>query len=149
MNVNIFILILILCWTFNPLIKKICSSGDNKKLNNNESLILNHILVTIILIIYTIYLVKTKKCNLQNLKKIQLRDFIIYLIGAIITLLSSACLYKILQYKQMGEIVPIVQPSVIILSLFMSYLIFNEKLTIFKIFGTILVALGVYIITKK
>ena len=149
MNVNILILVLILCWTFNPLIKKICSSGNNKKLNNNESLVLNHVLVTIILIIYTIYLIKTKKCNLQKLKTLQLRDFIIYLTGATVTLLSSACLYEILQYKQMGEIVPIVQPSVIILSLFMSYLLFNENLTTLKLFGTGLVALGVYIITKK
>ena len=149
MNVNILIMVLILCWTFNPLIKKICSSGNNKKLNNNESLVLNHVLVTIILIIYTVYLIKYKRCNLQNIKNLEFRDFMIYLIGAVFTLLSSACLYEILQYKQMGEIVPIVQPSVIVLSLFMGYLVFNENITMLKILGTTLVATGVYLITKK
>ena len=49
----------------------------------------------------------------------------------------------------MGEIVPIVQPSVIVLSLFMGYLVFNENITLLKLSGTGLVALGVYLITKK
>lgn len=149
MNVNILIMVLILCWTFNPLIKKICSSGNNKKLNNNESLVLNHVLVTIILILYTIYLIKYKRCNLQNIRNLQPRDFLIYSVGAVFTLLSSACLYEILQYKQIGEIVPIVQPSVIVLSLFMGYLVFNENITLLKLSGTGLVAIGVYLITKK
>ena len=148
MNVNILIIVLILCWTLNPLIKKICSS-NNAKLNNNENLILNHILVSIILIVYIIYLKKKNKCNFLNIKSLSYRDFFIYIIGASITLMSSICLYKILEIKQIGEIIPIIQPSVIVLSLFLGYLIFNEKITNLKIIGTFLVSFGVFLITKK
>ena len=144
MNVNLLILILILSWTINPFIKKI----SVKKLGNNENLILNHIFVTLVIILYTSYIITYNKLDIKLLKSMEYKDILINFIGALVTFSSSICLYKILQQKDISEVIPIIQPSVIILSLGLGYFIFNETLTKYKIIGTLLVSYGIYLIKK-
>ena len=63
----IILLIVVLCWTINPFLKKVVS----KKMNAEEFMLLNHFIISSIMIIYLIYLVSngkvSRKC-IQNLK---------------------------------------------------------------------------------
>ena len=52
-----YIFVIVLCWTLNPFIKK----QVMKKMDPNEYLIMNHSVVTIILVFYLVYLLKKKK----------------------------------------------------------------------------------------
>ena len=145
MNTTILIIILIVCWTMNPLIKKICT----KKLGTNESVLLNHILYSILLAIYIYYLIRQNKCDINSIRKLKYQEIFIYIIGALLTIISSICLFEVLQHMQLSEIIPIIQPSVILLTLLLGYFIFNESLSLIKIIGTLLVSVGIFLITKK
>ena len=59
------LIILIFIFVCNPFMKKIAC----KNINANEYLLLNHILLTIVVILYASYLFYYNKCNVNCLKK--------------------------------------------------------------------------------
>ena len=61
LNTYTLLVILVLCWTLNPFMKKKASLN----LSSDEYLIFNHTLCSILLVIYLIYLIKYKKCNVK------------------------------------------------------------------------------------
>ena len=61
MNLNVFIyfFLVVLCWTFNPFIKKVIMKKG--KLNTDEYFVINHFVVTSILVLYFVYLINMLK----------------------------------------------------------------------------------------
>ena len=103
MNNTTFILLtlLIVCWTLNPFLKKLMGS----KLPANENMIFNHSLCTIIIVIYTSYLLINHKCDIGKIKSLSKKDIMLGIITSAITVSSSLLLIKILQENDASQII--------------------------------------------
>lgn len=145
MNTYLLITFLVLCWTLNPFLKKQASS----KLTSSEFMLFNHSLCTIIVVLYLIYLLYKKECDINCIKKLNYREIAFSIAGAITTVLASLTLIKLLKENQASDIIPYIQPMVIILTITIGYLVFNENITKNKILGGLLVVLGLFVIGKK
>lgn len=147
MNNTTFILLvmLIICWTLNPFLKKMMSS----KLPANENMIFNHSLCTIIIILYTSYLLITHKCDISTINKLDKKDILLGIVTSVITVASSLLLIKILEENEASQVMPQIQPCVLVLTIIIGYFIFNEKMTKNKILGTSLILGGLMIINKN
>lgn len=146
MNNTTFILLvmLIICWTLNPFLKKMMGS----KLPANENMIFNHSLCTIIIILYTSYLLITHKCDISTINKLGKKDILLGIVTSMITVASSLLLIKILEENEASQVMPQIQPCVLVLTLIIGYFIFNEKMTKNKILGTSLILGGLLVINK-
>lgn len=146
MNNTTFILLvmLIICWTLNPFLKKMMGS----KLPANENMIFNHSLCTIIIIFYTSYLLITHKCDISTINKLGKKDILLGIVTSMITVASSLLLIKILEENEASQVMPQIQPCVLVLTLIIGYFIFNEKMTKNKILGTSLILGGLLVINK-
>tara|TARA_X000000950_G_C13864958_1_gene640321 strand:- start:1468 stop:1914 length:447 start_codon:yes stop_codon:yes gene_type:complete len=147
MNNTTFILLtlLVICWTLNPFLKKMMGS----RLPANENMIFNHSLCTIIIVIYTIYLLINQKCDISKIQSLNKKDIMLGIVTSVITVASSLLLIKILQENEASQVMPQIQPSVLLLTLIIGYFIFNEKMTKNKIMGAGLITIGLFIINKK
>ena len=70
-------------------------------------------------------------------------------VGALLTVISSIALIKLLKENEATFIMPQIQPIVIFLTLLIGLFIFKEDLNNFKILGCILIILGLLIINKN
>jgi len=144
-NTIFLVLILSLCWTLNPFIKKQASS----KLSSSEYMIYNHGLCTILILIYFGYLLYYNRCDINCIKNLNNKDILYSFAGALTTVSASFLLIKLLKENQTSDVIPYIQPIVIILTLLIGYFIFNENLTKYKILGGILIVMGLLVIGKK
>jgi len=62
----LYLLLIILCWTLNPFIKK--KVLKNNKINSDEYFAINHTFVTIIIVVYLYFLFTNK--NQGNCEKL-------------------------------------------------------------------------------
>ena len=141
----LLLILLILCWTLNPFLKK----NGPKQLSSEEYMFFNHALCTIIILIYFIYLFVNNKCDVNCIKKINNKELIYSVVGAIITVVSSLLLIKLLKDNDASSIIPQIQPAVLLLTILIGYFIFNEELTKNKIIGGCLIIVGIYIMNRK
>ena len=142
-----YFILVILCWTFNPFIKKIVMKKG--KINTDEYFVINHLVITAILIVYFVYLFNTRKCNTNCLKSLDRYDAVYILLGAITSILGARLLLSIINYTDVSYMVAHVQPIVISLTFIIGYLFFSEQVTIYKLIGVSLVILGILFLNKK
>lgn len=143
-NKYLLILLIIICWTLNPFLKKHAA----KKISSNDYLVFNHILCTIIVFFYFVYLIINKKCDINCVKYLTNKDIIYSIFGALTSVLASILLIELLKKNDATEIIPNIQPLVLILTLLIGKFVFNETLTYNKIIGTIVLILGIYLFNK-
>jgi uncharacterized membrane protein len=141
----LLLILLILCWTLNPFLKK----NGPKQLSSEEYMFFNHLLCTIIILFYFFYLFFNNKCDIACINKISNKELIYSIFAAGITVLSSLLLIKLLKNNDASSIIPQVQPAVLLLTILIGYLIFNEKLTKNKVIGGSLIITGIYFINRK
>lgn len=149
MNLNVFIyfFLVVLCWTFNPFIKKVIMTKG--KLNTDEYFVINHFVVTSILVLYFIYLFNTRKCNTNCIKTLDKYDVLYIILGAVTSILGARLLLSIIQQNDISFMVAHIQPIVIALTFIIGYMFFSETLTTYKIIGIGLVILGILFLNKK
>lgn len=149
MNLNVFIyfFLVVLCWTFNPFIKKVIMKKG--KLNTDEYFVINHFVVTSILVLYFFYLFNTRKCNTNCIKSLDKYDVFYIVLGAITSILGARLLLSIIQQNDISFMVAHIQPIVISLTFIIGYIFFSETLTTYKILGIGLVILGILFLNKK
>ena len=141
----LLILFLVVCWTLNPFLKKNAYS----KLQTQESLIVNHVLCTAIIFIYFAYLVYNHKCDITCIKKLDKKELLFAALGAFTTVLASLTLLNLLKENQASDIIPYIQPLVIISTLIIGYFAFNETITKNKIIGISLIVTGLFVLSRK
>jgi uncharacterized membrane protein len=139
-----YIFVIVLCWTLNPFIKK----QVMKKMDPNEYLIMNHSVVTIILVFYLVYLLKKKKCDFNCIKQLTGGDLGLLLIGGITTILATLMLVYLVSTSEVSYVMGNVQPIVIALSIMLGYLFFKEKLGLTKVLGLSFIIVGLVLINK-
>ena len=143
----IYIFVIVLCWTLNPFIKKIVLKS--KKLNTDEYFILNHLVVTLILGFYFLYLFKKKKCSPNCFRNLDKYDYIYITLGAITSILAARLMVSIIKSEDISYLVANIQPMVIGLSFVIGYIFFSENITISRVIGTTLIILGLIFMNKK
>ena len=142
---HLLLLFLIICWTLNPFLKKKAST----KLTSSEFMLYNHSLCTILILIYGFFLLYHGNCDVNCLKKLSKDDIFYSIIAALITVLSSLTLIKLLKENQATDIIPYIQPLVILFTILFGYFIFNETMTKNKVLGISFIIIGLIIINNK
>lgn len=145
--VIVYFALVVLCWTFNPFIKKVIMKKG--KMNTDEYFVVNHFVVTLILIFYFAFLFKQRKCKTECLKSLDRYDVAYILLGAITSILGARILLSIIQHNDVSYMVAHIQPIVISLTFVIGYLFFSENITLYKIIGVSLVILGIIFLNKK
>ena len=143
-NTLILLSLLVVCWTLNPFLKKMMGS----KLPANENMLFNHTLCSIIIVTYTIYVIMNHKCDISNITSLAKKDILLGIITSIVTVASSILLIKLLQENEASQIMPQIQPCVLLLTLLIGCTIFNEKITRNKILGSFIIVAGLVVINK-
>ena len=141
MNFSIYIILLIIIWSINPF----CKKRLLKKIGTNNYLVINHILITFIIIFYFIYLFKKKKCSFDYLQKLDIIDTFYILFVAITTVIATIILLEGIKNLNISQLMPTITTSVIVLTLIISCF-YGEVINIYKIGGIISILLGVYLI---
>ena len=145
MNSYILIILLVLCWTLNPFLKK-NSIGD---LSSSEYIIYNNCLVSSLVLIYFIYLITRNETKFISKLKIKpTKEIIISLFAAIITISSSIIQCNLLKLENASYLIPHIQPLVIILTVLIGYFIFGENFNVKQFGGILLIGVGLMIINK-
>ena len=147
---NIFYLylaIIIICWTANPFIKKIVLKS--KKLNIDEYFIINHIVVSLIIMVYFYTLFKKKKCSLLCLSKLDKYDYLYIIMGSLTSILGARLLISIIKTEEITYLIAHIQPMIIALTFLIGYMFFSENITATKVLGISLIILGIIFINKK
>lgn len=136
--------LLVIFWTINPFMKK----NASQKLTSGEYLVFNHALCSIIVIIYFIYLIYHKQCDIECLKKLSTKDVLYSLLAAITTIGSSLVLINLIQNNNVSYIIPQIQPLVILSTIITGYLFFGENVDMQKILGVCMIIIGLFIINN-
>lgn len=139
------LLLLILSFLFIPFLKKKLV----EKLNPHEYLLLNHFLVTIIIIIYGIYLFSNGYSNINSLKKLNYINIFWAIIAGIIVVIGSVVFIILIAREEITFIMPNVQPIVILLGAVIGYYLFNESMNTIKVSGILLIVIGAFMINYE
>jgi len=141
----IFLILLILCWTINPFLKKQIAS----KMSSSEYMIYNHGLCSFLVVIYLGYLLYTKKYDVSSIKNLTNKEVGVSIIGAITTVLATILLIRLLKDNNASYVIPHVQPCIIIFTLLLGYFLYNENISKTQMLGIILVVSGIVVINYK
>ena len=149
MNFNIifYFIIVVLCWTLNPFIKK--SVLKNDRITTDEYFIINHFVITVLFIGYFIYLYKNKKCYPNCIARIDRYDGLYILLGAVTSILSARLLLAIIKKNDISFMVAHIQPLVILMTFIIGYFFFTESINIYRIIGGGMVIIGIILLNKK
>ena len=144
-NTYFFLLLLIICWTTNPFMKKQVAT----KMTSSEYMIYNHGLCSILIVGYVVYLLLNRQYSIESLKKLTSKDIGISLVAALTTVVASVLLIDLLKNNDASYIIPHVQPCIIVLTLLVGYFLFKEQITSNKIIGTGLIVAGLVFMNYK
>ena len=135
------IFILTILWSIAPFFKKRAA----KNLESSEYLILNHVVITIILIFYVAYLIMNNKCSIDCIKKMTKLEIFMLILGGFLAVISGICLIYLVKNYDVNMVMPYLQPLVIIATAIFGYLLFKEQLSIYQIIGFSVIILGIII----
>ena len=141
----LLLLVIVMCWTANPFLKKVVS----KKFKPNEFMLINHFVISSMMLSYLAYLVYNKEFSFNCMQKLDKKDFMYLVVGSVTTILGSLFLIKLLSEYEASYIIPHLQPIVIILTILMGYFLFNEEVNRNKIMGIMLILFGLFLINYK
>ncbi len=141
----ILLVLLVLCWTVNPFMKKKIAA----KMSSSEYMIFNHCLCSILIFLYFIYLIKSDNFSINNIKSLDNKDFGISIMAALTTVLATVFLISLLKNNDASYVIPHVQPCVILLTMLVGYYLYDEGITKNKSFGAILIISGLVLMNYK
>ena len=135
----ILMVLLIICFTINPFIKKHAS----KNVTSYEYTFIYQIFIVIFIVLYSIYLIQTKACDLTCYKKMNVKDIGWTILAVITGMVGSTLLLYLVKMDDVSYLIPNVQGIVILLGAAIGYFIFNEKFDKFKFIGILLIFFGI------
>ena len=143
----ILLILLILCWTFNPFLKKILM----KKLNPYEYILLNGSIIFVVMMVTIIYILLFDKTRIQfaSYKSLNYCDYIVLTLGAITSIMASLLLLYLIKMKDVSYILPHTQSIVITLTMVIGYLFFDEHVNLRMLAGVGLIIGGITMINMN
>jgi uncharacterized membrane protein len=112
-------------------------------------MMINHTIITILILGYFIYLFSKNKCDINCLNKLSKKDYAIVVIGAITTILATLLLLYLVAETEVSYAIAHIQPVVIALTVILGYVLFNEKMSLMKIAGIVLILIGLIFLNKS
>ena len=82
--------------------------------------------------------------NFNSISKLDNKDLLTLLVVGATTFLSSMALIWLLKYNNATQILPQLQPCVIILTLMTGYFIYKEKVNTKQFYGILLLVAGIF-----
>lgn len=144
-TIFLYILIIVLCWTFNPFLKKTVM----KKMTASEYFVVNHFVITVFVLFYFFYLFNNGKCDINCLMNLEKKEVMYLILGAVTTILATVMLLYLINLKDVSYVIAHIQPVVIALTVVVGYMFFSENITKTKIFGISLVILGLVLMNMN
>jgi drug/metabolite transporter (DMT)-like permease len=135
----LLIMILIICFTINPFIKKHAS----KNVNVDEYIFIYQIFILVFIVLSSIYLIQSNTCNINCYKKMTIKDIGWTILAVISGMVGSTLLLYLVKMDDVSYLIPNIQGIVILLGSAIGYFIFNEKIDKFKLVGILLIFFGI------
>ena len=140
----IFLLFLVLAWTLTPFCKKRAIG----QLTSEEYFVVNFIFTAFLAFLFWIYLLNTGKTKFNVFVKMTSTEIIWAIVAAVLSILSAICLIGLIKTYEVSHIMPQLTPCVIVLTTIFGYLVFGEKITLFKIIGILFILLVLILFSK-
>ena len=143
--------LVVFCWVLTPFLRKIVL----KKANSIDFFMVTQFIV-LLYIVLTFIVLKIRSPSNYNFKSIlnlNKKEISVLFLAALATYFSSIALIWLLKYNEATQIMPQLQPIVIILTILAGVFIFKEKVSFMESVGVGFIVLGVIILnyfkTKK
>jgi len=133
------IILLVLCFTINPFIKKYAS----KNVSSYEYIFIYQIFIVAFIFVYSIYLLQTNCCQINCYKKMSNKEMLWTVLAVISGMFGSIIMLNLVKRTDVSYLIPNIQGIVILLGALIGYFIFKESFNKFKIIGIILIFLGI------
>lgn len=120
--------------------------------NSEEFLFVNTLMISILIILYTLYMYMTRKTKFNIVGKLKTFSFvqIVFLISlALITFISTVSIFQISKEFNTQNLNALVKTLTTVFALFIGVTFYNEQYTANQIYGIIITIIGIYLITKK
>jgi drug/metabolite transporter (DMT)-like permease len=135
----LLMILLIISFTINPFLKKQASQN----VTASEFALIYQSLAIIFVLFYLVYLIKGKSCSIYCFRKMSRNDLFWTIMAVITGLIGSVLLLFLIKRDEVSYLIPNVQGIVILLGALIGYFIYKESFDKFKIFGILLVFLGI------
>lgn len=120
--------------------------------NSEEFLFVNTLMISILIILYTLYMYITRKTKFNIVGKLRTFSFVqlLFLISlALITFISTVSIFQISKEFNTQNLNALVKTLSTVFALFIGVTFYNEQYTANQIYGIIVTIIGIYLITKK
>ena len=143
----LYLMIIILCFSLNPFFKK--KILNKKVLNVYEYFMVNHFIVTGLLLVYFVILIKNKKCSKACWSRLDRYDIMYILLGSFTSIIGARLLISLIKKKDITYLMVHLQPIVIAITFIVGYVFFKEKITLNKIMGILFILTGLIFINRN
>lgn len=137
----LLIISLTLAWGLKPFFNKRLL----KKIDSLEFICIINTLLIIPLIFLTVFLYKKNKMKFLN--NIDNNNYIDIFVIVLFSIIGAYSFTQLLRENDASYILPLIQPLIIILTLFLGYFIFNEEITSKQFVGTLFGVISIILIT--
>lgn len=137
--------IVAICWVVTPFLKR--NLGQNL---TSVDLFINTQIIILFYGIITLIIMKCCKMDfdLLSIKKLNKKQLATLFTCALTTYFSSITLLWLVKHYEVTQIIPQVQPIVMVLTVLAGVFVFSEKVSQTELLGLTLIISGVYIINK-
>ena len=143
----LYLMIIILCFSLNPFFKK--KILNKKVLNVDEYFMVNHFIVTGLLLVYFVILIKNKQCSIECWSRLDRYDIMYILLGSFTSIIGARLLISLIKKKDITYLMVHLQPIVIAITFIEGYVFFKEKITLNKIMGILFILTGLIFINRN
>lgn len=143
------ILVLIICWTVNPFVKKKLMNLADKSNNNIRPvdflLVSNLIAITVVLLVY-LYNSRDKLSVVDTVKSLTPKQWGYFLANAVVTLTATFLFVFVLEKGKITKLIPSIQSAVILFSFLIGMFVLKEDVPQYKLFSVALICLGIILL---
>jgi drug/metabolite transporter (DMT)-like permease len=143
------ILVLIICWTVNPFVKKKLMNLPDTSNNNIRPvdflLVSNLIAITVVLLVY-LYNSRDKLSIVDTVKSLTPIQWGYFAANAVVTLTATFLFVFVLEKGKITKLIPSIQSAVILFSFVIGMFVLKEDVSQYKLFSIALICLGIILL---
>ena len=140
----LYIVLLVLCWTLNPFVKKKVMSAKTKSgglITPEDFLLVSNIIA--VLTIVGVFLIVRNHNIAKTIKDLSFNHWALFGLNALVSLTATFLFVFVLNKGQITRIIPTIQSSVIFFTFLLAWLFLGEKIDHKKIIGVALLCIGI------